>query len=49
MTKEKKLEKLKNEILDMERENLSKIDHVDDKQTVLKIIKMYEELEKNDN
>ena len=42
-------ESFKTTIIDLEKENLSNINKIDDKQMVAKIIRVYEEKKKNDN
>lgn len=39
----------KEKILELEKENISTINKSDDKQMVAKIIRVYEEMKKNDN
>ena len=39
----------KKKILELEKENISTISKSDDKQMVAKIIRIYEEMKKNDN
>ncbi len=41
--------KFKEKILELEKENISTISKSDDKQMVAKIIRIYEEMKKNDN
>ena len=41
--------KIKEKILQLEKENVSTINKSDDKQMVAKIIHLYEEMKKNDN
>ncbi len=41
--------KFKEKILGLEKENISTISKSDDKQMVAKIIRIYEEMKKNDN
>lgn len=41
--------KFKDQILNMEKENIANINKVDDKQMVAKIIHIFEETKKNDN
>lgn len=48
MNREEKLEKVKKEVLDLERESLANITKTQDQQMIAKIIKIYEESE-NDN
>lgn len=45
---EKQIE-FKKKILGLEKENISTINKSDDKQMVAKIIRIYEEMKKNDN
>ena len=42
-------EAFKNKILEMERESISNITKTDDKQLISRIIRLYEEEQKNDN
>ncbi len=48
MISEEKISELKNKILDLERESLSRIEPVSDKQMIVKIMKLYEEISKDD-
>lgn len=41
--------KFKDQILNMEKENIANINKADDKQMVAKIIRIYEEMKNNDN
>ena len=43
------VENFKDFVLDLERENLKKLDREDKKQMVSKIVRNYEEAQKNDN
>lgn len=47
LTEEQK--KFKEKIIELEKENIATINKNDDKQMVAKIIRIYEEMKKNDN